>query len=256
MALGPVVGGLVIGLSDRVQGIRIAFGAAFVLGLVAIAVVWFMIREEAAPKKAEPLRLREMLVRIARNGPLLNLLVSDILIRFAEQIPYAFVVVWVVEMNSRLSELQFGLLTTVEMVTAMLIYIPIAYLADRYTKKPFVLITFGFFTLFPLVLYFSRTFVTLVLAFVLRGLKEFGEPTRKALIMDLAPEDAKAATFGTYYLVRDVIVAVVSFGGALLWTWAPAANFLAAFGCGLLGTVLFAVLGRDPGTGKNARSEG
>jgi len=254
MALGPVVGGLVIGLSDRVLGIKIAFGAAFVLGLVAIAVVWFMMREDAAPKKTEPLRLREMLVRMARNGPLLNLLAADILIRFAEQIPYAFVVVWVVEMNSRLSEFQFGLLTTVEMVTAMLIYIPIAYLADRYTKKPFVLITFGFFTLFPLVLYFSRTFVTLVLAFVLRGLKEFGEPTRKALIMDLAPEDAKAATFGTYYLIRDVIVAVVSFGGALLWSWAPAANFLVAFGCGLLGTVLFALLGRDLGPGKNARS--
>ena len=144
-------------------------------------------------------------------------------------------------------QFQFGILTAVEMATAMLIYIPIAYLADRYTKKPFVLVTFCFFTLFPLVLYFSRTFVALVLAFILRGLKEFGEPTRKALIMDLAPEDAKAATFGTYYLVRDVIVAVVSFGGALLWTWAPAANFLVAFGCGLLGTVLFAIFGRDLG---------
>jgi MFS family permease len=253
MALGPVIGGLIIGMSDRVLGIKIAFGVAFLLGLVAITFVWFFMREDVAPKKTEPLRLREMLVRMTRNGPLVNLLVSDILIRFAEQIPYAFVVVWVVEMNSHLSELQFGILTTVEMVTAMLIYIPIAYLADRYTKKPFVLITFGFFTLFPLVLYFSRTFVALVLAFVLRGLKEFGEPTRKALIMDLAPEDAKAATFGTYYLVRDVIVAVVSFGGALLWTWAPAANFLVAFGCGVLGTVLFALFGRDLGrTGRIA----
>jgi MFS family permease len=247
MALGPVIGGLVIGMSDRVLGIKIAFGVAFFLGLVAIAFVWFFMRADVVPKKTEPLRLREMLVRMACNGPLMNLLVSDILIRFAEQIPYTFVVVWVVEMNSRLSEFQFGILTAVEMATAMLIYIPIAYLADRYTKKPFVLITFGFFTLFPLVLYFSRSFSTLVVAFVLRGLKEFGEPTRKALIMDLAPEDAKAATFGTYYLVRDAIVAVISFGGALLWIWAPAANFLVAFGCGLLGTVLFALFGRDLG---------
>lgn len=31
------------------------------------------------------------------------------------------------------------------------------------------------------------------------------------------------------------------------WTWAPAASFLVAFGCGLLGTILFALLGRDLG---------
>jgi len=102
------------------------------------------------------------------------------------------------------------------MVTAMLVYIPVAYLADRSTKKPFVVITFVFFTLFPLALLFARSFEVLILAFILRGLKEFGEPTRKALIMDLAPEDRKAAMFGLYYLMRDVIVSVAAFGGAFL----------------------------------------
>jgi MFS family permease len=140
---------------------------------------------------------------------------------------------------------QFGILTTVEMVTAMLVYIPVAYLADRSHKKPFVLITFGFFTLFPLVLLFSRSFWAMVLAFVIRGLKEFGEPTRKALIMDLAPEGKKAGTFGAYYLVRDVIVSVAAFGGAFLWNISPAANFLTAFGFGLLGTLYFALFGED-----------
>ena len=45
--------------------------------------------------------------------------------------------------------LNFGLLTTIEMATAVLVYIPVAYMADRSTKKPFVLVTFIFFTLFP-----------------------------------------------------------------------------------------------------------
>jgi hypothetical protein len=80
---------------------------------------------------------------------------------------------------------------------------------------------------------------------VIRGLKEFGEPTRKALIMDLAPEDAKAATFGTYYFVRDVIVSLAAFASAFLWNIAPQVNFLVAAGFGVLGTVLFAVFGRD-----------
>ena len=173
-----------------------------------------------------------------------NLLVSDILIRFAEQIPYAFVVVWCIKLNG-ISAVQFGLLTTIEMATAMLVYIPVAWLADRSTKKPFVLITFINFTIFPLFLLFSHSFWMMVIAFIIRGLKEFGEPTRKALIMDLAPEDRKAGMFGLYYLIRDVIVSAAAFAGGFLWQLSPAVNLLAATACGVLGTAYFAARGRD-----------
>ncbi len=85
----------------------------------------------------------------------------------------------------------------------------------------------------------------LVAAFVLRGLKEFGEPTRKALIMDLAPEDRKAAMFGLYYLIRDVVVSIAAFGGAFLWTLSPEVNLFSATTFGALGTLWFAWRGRD-----------
>jgi len=155
-------------------------------------------------------------------------------------------VVWCLKVIAQpVSAVQFGLLTTIEMATAVLVYIPVAYLADRSHKKPFVLITFVFFTLFPLALMFSHSFEAFVLVFILRGLKEFGEPTRKALIMDLAPEDRKAGMFGLYYLLRDVIVSVAAFSGALLWNASPQTNFLVAFGFGLIGTLYFAFAGRD-----------
>jgi MFS family permease len=147
------------------------------------------------------------------------------------------------------SAVEFGVLTTVEMVTAMLIYVPVAYWADRGRKKPFIVVTFGFFTLFPLVLLLSQSFWVLVGAFTIRGLKEFGEPTRKALIMDLAPEGRKAGMFGLYYLVRDAIVAAAAFGGAFLWLIAPDLNFLVAAACGLLGTLWFAIRGREAPAG-------
>jgi MFS family permease len=213
MALGPVLGGVMIGLYGEKDGVRLAFVGALILGFISLVLQQAMIEDERPERKAEGNPLRSLRLM---SPKLRNLLVSDILIRFCEQIPYAFVVLWTVNING-ITPLQFGLLTTVEMVTAMLIYIPVAYLADRSTKKPFVVITFGFFTLFPLVLLFSRTFWMMVLAFVIRGLKEFGEPTRKALIMDLAPEGKKAGTFGVYYLLRDVVVSVAAFGGALLW---------------------------------------
>jgi MFS family permease len=121
-------------------------------------------------------------------------------------------------------------------------------MADRTAKKPFVVMTFVFFSLFPLVLLFCQSFWTLAMVFMLRGLKEFGEPTRKALIMDLAPSGREAGMFGLYYLMRDVVVSVAAFGGAFLWLLNPAVNFLTAFGFGVAGTLWFVVCGKDETT--------
>ena len=241
MALGPILGGLLITRYGTVAGVRVAFSVALALGGVSLFIQWKFIGDRRESGRT-PLRLRESWKGFTPG--LKSLLASDILIRFAEQIPYAFVVVWIVRERG-LTAAQFGLLTAIEMVTALLVYIPVAAMADRYGKKPFVLMTFGFFTAFPLALLFCRSFPAFALAFVLRGLKEFGEPTRKALIMDLAPEGAKASTFGTYYLVRDVVVSGAALSSATLWNMAPAVNFLTAFGFGFAGTVLFAFLGKD-----------
>ncbi len=232
MALGPLIGGGLISAFGMVRGVRYAFFAAIGFALLALVIQQLFIREPARAQK-NPQHLK-----INIPPQLRQLLVSDILIRFCEQIPYAFVVVWVIQAKG-FSAAQFGLLTAIEMVTAMLIYIPVAWLADRGSRKPYIAITFVNFTLFPLVLSLCSSFTALIFAFILRGLKEFGEPTRKALILDLAPEGAKASTFGTYYLIRDVIVSLAAFGGAFLWQKSPQLNFYTAGAFGLLGTLYF-----------------
>lgn len=275
MALGPVIGGALIVAFGEKSGILIAFVVAFILAGVSLIIQQKMIDETPKIQRENtPVRNGTALL----TPQLRRLLVSDILVRFCEQIPYAFVVIWCVSIH-KITPLQFGLLTTIEMVTAVLVYIPVAYLADKSTKKPFVLTTFVFFTIFPLVLLFAQSLWVMVIAFVIRGLKEFGEPTRKALIMDLAPEGRKAATFGIYYLVRDVIVSIAAFGGALLWDAStakliidtigigdsllpffnaiasPGTTFLVAFGFGLLGTLYFAFFGQDLGTIPTSQKE-
>jgi MFS family permease len=237
-ALGPVLGGAFIAWWGIEDGVRYAFVVA--LGLAGLAIILQQVLIEdagAARSKWEAVRF---------SPELRNLLVSDILIRFCERIPDAFVVVWATrQVREPVSALQFGWLSAIEQITAVACYIPVAHFADRLGKKPFVLATFVFFTLFPVALLFSQSLTWLAPAFVLRGLKEFGEPTRKALIMDLAPDGRKAGAFGTYYLVRDVIVSVAAFGGALLWMASPRLNLLVAFGFGVAGTVWFALRGRD-----------
>lgn len=257
MALGPVLGGLFISLWGAEMGVRLAFAAAFILAGAALFMQQRLIQDKSAEEPPGPPPVANIFKTLPLINPALRrLLISDILIRFCEQIPYAFVVIWCMKTVAHpVSAVQFGLLTSVEMAVAMLIYIPVAHFADQGAKKPFVAATFVFFTLFPLVLFYCRSFWPLMGAFALRGLKEFGEPTRKALIMDLAPEGRKAATFGLYYLLRDTIVSLAAFGGAFLWLESPATNFFVAFACGLAGTVFFLMKGRDaPDTLKPAES--
>lgn len=250
MALGPILGGLCIGVWGVERGVRIAFSVALALSIMAVLLQQKLIEDDAQPTSADdctitpeknPWKLFQSM-----DVSLKRLLVSDILIRFCEQIPYAFVVVWCMQTIAQpVTAFQFGLLTAIEMATAVLVYIPVAHLADKTAKKPFVVITFIFFTFFPLVLLFCQSFLWLIPAFVLRGLKEFGEPTRKALILDLAPESCKAGMYGLYYFIRDVCVSVAAFGGAFLWLVSPTTNFIVAFVFGVLGTIGFARYGTD-----------
>ena len=255
MALGPLIGGLFISIWGEQTGVRLAFGVALMMAIAALFLQQYMIEDDSPAKDSKtetcnlapeknPLKLLQFM-----NPEMKRLLVTDILIRFCEQIPYAFVVVWCMKAISQpISAFQFGFLTTIEMVVAILVYIPVAYMVDRSTKKPFVLMTFVFFTFFPLVLLFSQSFEWLIAAFVLRGLKEFGEPTRKALIMDLAPDQCKAGMFGLYYLIRDIFVALAALGGAFLWQISPEVNLITAFGFGVIGTFGFAIFGSDIST--------
>jgi MFS family permease len=249
MALGPIIGGLCIGLWGERDGVRAAFVVALLLSVVATIVQQLLIQDDPsqASKKGSVSPEKNPLKLMRYMTPALKrLLVADILVRFCEQIPYAFVVIWSMKTIAKpVSAIQFGFLTGIEMVVAMLVYVPVAYFADKSTKKPFVATTFIFFTFFPLVLLFCQSFPLLVLAFILRGLKEFGEPTRKALIMDLAPENRKAGMFGLYYLIRDMVVSIAAFGGAFLWMLGPTVNFLTAFSFGVAGTAVFVIWGDD-----------
>lgn len=244
-ALGPLLGGVFIGLWGERDGVRVAFVTAFVMALAALLIQWRLIEPDTPSAQREPAHHPLLLMR-RMNPELRRLLVSDILVRFCEQIPFAFVVVWCMKVIAHpVSAVQFGLLTAVEMGVAILIYIPVAHLADQGEKKRYVLITFVFFTLFPLVLFYCRSFPYLLGAFALRGLKEFGEPTRKSLIMDLSPQSNRAGMFGLYYLIRDVVVSLAALGGAFLWRVSPEANLWTAFAFGVAGTLWFAIFGRD-----------
>jgi MFS family permease len=210
------------------------------LGLLTFGFQWLIVESGEAERNSTALsNTSNFRTVVGTFTPALReLLMSDILIRFCERLPYAWVVVWAMDYGG-VNAQQYGYLVAVEMITAMACYVPVAHLADKYGRRPFVLATFLFFTLFPVTLIWATNFVALAVAFAVRGLKEFGEPARKALIIGEARPELRARTYGAYYLIRDSVVTSGSFLGAWLWHLSPHANFIGAAICGALGTLWF-----------------
>lgn len=232
IVLAPPLGGLLIERLGMAAGMRAGFGISIALSLLMIA---GLRRSFASKRTAAPATLPRPSGGVRLHPTLRRLLAADCLIRLCEGLPDVFLVVWALEVV-RISPSQFGLLTSAMMATAILSYLPAAALAERVEKKPFVVLTFLFFTLFPLSVVLSRSFPQLLGAYVVGGLREVGEPARKALIVDLSPLEARGRTVGIYYAIRGFAVAGAAAIGGALWTIRPPLTFYAATLLGLAGT--------------------
>jgi MFS family permease len=235
--IAPIFGGMLIDRFGIIGGVRIALVMSIFLSTVTI-LVQRQLREEPKQNVEKIERWSFWRSLFEFNAPMRRLLLSDILIRFCERVPYAWVVIFAMDYIG-MSGQQVGVLTTVEMLAATLCIIPASHFADRYGREPFVIVTFIMFTLFPISLLMSRSFSALVIAFIIRGFKEFGDTSRKALIIGYCESQRRGQMVGTYYLVRDLIVSSGAILGAYLWRLGPRLNFLSAAALGIVGTIFY-----------------
>lgn len=243
--IAPVVGGVLIDRLGMINGVRIGLALSIVLSVCTIAV---QRRLQEIPGSDNTPSERWSFWRSLRgfDPQLRRLLLSDILVRFCERLPYAWVVIYAMDYVG-VTAREVGILTTVEMLAATLCIIPVSYIADKRGREPFVFVTFIFFTLFPLMLWLSGSFTMLFIAFVIRGFKEFGDTSRKALIIGYCVPERRGQMIGAYYLVRDLIVSAGAIMGAYLWKLGPRLNFLGAIAFGIFGTILyFITIRREP----------
>jgi MFS family permease len=238
--IAPFLGGVLIDRFGMIIGVRIGLLVSIVLSVATIG-VQRQLRETASPTAAAiPEHWNFWRSLTSFKAPLRRLLLSDILIRFCERIPFAWVVIYSMDYVGADAK-QVGLLTTIEMLAATLCIIPASYFADKYGREPFVFVTFILFTLFPVALWLSGSFAMLALAFAIRGLKEFGDTSRKALIIGYSDSQRRGQMIGAYYLVRDLLVSTGALVGALLWKLGPGVNFATATVLGAIGTVYYLI---------------
>ena len=231
--VSPVVGGALIGAFGVVAGMRIGFAATLVLAALTLLVVS---RMDLPALPSRPMRLAG--VWRAFDPALRRLLLSDVVIRTCEGLAGVFVILYVTTVRG-FSVPAFSLLLAIQVATSILVYFPAARMADRIGRKPFVTATFLAFALFPVTVALASGFTAMAIAFVVGGLREIGEPSRKAMIVDAADAELRGRTVGLYYLVRGISVTPAAVIGGLLWRISPATPFYVAGAVGLAGVALF-----------------
>lgn len=232
--MAPTRGGLAIAAYGVAGGIHVGLGFTIVLGAITLAAVYRV----DIPVERDHLPTNILTVWRSLPRPLRWLLVSDILIRTCEGLVDVFVVLYAMNIVG-ISAPTYGFLVGVQATTAIVTYLPVARLADRSGRKPFVIATFVAFALFPVAVVLAHDFPTLLLAFVVGGLREVGEPARKAMIVDLVRPSLRARSIGLYYLVRSLAIAPAAIVGGLLWTLSPALPFWMAAAVGAIGVLTF-----------------
>ena len=235
MILAPIIGGSLIAATGVIAGVR--YGLIITL-ILAAATALIVLAVNIPVKIGEATNVRG--VWRSFHQALKRLLVSDIIIRTCEGMAEIFIVLYATNIIG-VSLAEYGILIAIQMTTAILVYIPSARIADRIGRKPFVIATFFCFAMFPVAVVFSTSFYTLIFAFIVGGLREIGEPSRKAMIVDFAQEHLRARSVGLYYLVRSLSITPAALLGGLLWQFTPQAPFITAGIIGLVGTIVFAM---------------
>lgn len=224
-------------LIDRygvLTGIRYALIAALVVTILALVLQLRYFREPAKTViDPQPMRIADFPTNLRR------LLASDVLIRMGESATRVFIVLYVVD-ELGFTAGTFGLMTALLIVTSLVVYVPAARAADAGARKPWVVFTFAAFTLYPLAILLSFNIWLLALAFIIGGLREIGEPARKASIVDMAPPHLRGRVVGAYYAIRGFSIMPTALVAGALYAWRPAAPFVAGAVVSLGGLLLYA----------------
>jgi len=237
--IGAPIGGLLIASLGTVAGIRAALIVTIVLAAAVLMVQRYGFREDVRPAPPHEYSNVRSVFR-ALPTSLKRLLTADCIVRIGEGIAASFIVLFVTS-TLHYSASDYGVLYAVQQAIAIAFYLPAGRLAEFTGRRPLVLLTFVFFAVFPLAIRLADTFPALLVAFVIGGLKEFGEPARKSLIVDLAPDHLRGRAVGVYYGIRNLLVVPAGVIGGLLWQRSPTLPLEAAAVVGAIGMLAFAL---------------
>lgn len=227
--IGPLIGGLLFEL-----GYRTNLAVSVAVLALAFAAQWVLLGSMKAPAAAPPATAREAIASIPPD--LRRLLFAEILLRWGDWFVRDFASLYVVVVLGR-SAAGYGALAALSAAVSLITYIPAAKLIDSAASpKPYIGMTFLLFALFP----FALVWLPPPIAFALNGLREIGEPARKAAITTGLPAGLRAKAVGWYWGLRSFAFCPAPLVAWWLWDRAgPEAAFMTGGILGLAATAVF-----------------
>jgi MFS family permease len=239
--VGPLLGGLLFALGFGAN-LAVAFGLTAVVTLVQWRLLDRMQPKDAAP--AQP--MREVLAAIPPD--LRRLLTAEIILRWSDWFTRDLAALYVIGVLGQ-SPTEWGGYLALAAFVALVTYVPVGRWVDRSpSPRPFIGLTFFLFALFPLNLALLPqtglpVAVALAITYALNGLREIGEPARKALITTGFPPEIRARAVGLYWGLRSLAFWPAPLVAALLWTTiGPEWTFILGGSLGMLATLVFSRL--------------
>jgi MFS family permease len=239
VVIAPIVGGIIIASRGIVSGVHLGLIITLAVAALTALLIRFI---NIARLPHQPTNIFGVWKSL--QAGLKRLLISDIFIRTCEGMADVFIILYITNVL-HVSFARFGTLIAISTITTLVIYLPAAKAADRVGRRPFIIATFCAFALYPLAIISARGFGGLVIAFIIGGLREIGEPARKAMIVDFAEPQLRARTVGLYYLLRSLAITPAAAIGGLLWKFTPQTPFVLAGAFGIAGTVVFIATVRE-----------
>jgi MFS family permease len=237
--IAPIAGGVIIASRGIVSGVHVGLLVTLALAALTAFLIRF-INITSLPHQAANI----FGVWNSFEAGLKRLLISDIFIRTCDGMADVFIILYVTNVL-HVSFARFGALIATNTITTLVISLPAAKAADRVGRRPFIIATFCAFALYPLAIISAQGFGGLVIAFIIGGLREIGEPARKAMIVDFAEPQLRARSVGLYYLLRSLAITPAAAIGGLLWKVAPQTPFAIAGVFGVAGTFIFLATVRE-----------
>lgn len=252
LAVTPLVWGWLIDTLGWVEGFKIGCIYSIATALAAALILTFFLKETEKPATDQPsrgfhLRLGFSEIKHHMSHSLTALMASYCLIAFANATVGNYYIIYATE-EIGLPALQWSLILSLQIISALLLKIPGAWLADKFGKKK--ILVFSAFTCAPLpiVFTFSHTFaqaLIIMLLLVVAGI--YYDPVHQALQADLTPRPVRGRIIMLWNIFSAVASAIGGFvGGLVYYASTPAMPFYVFTATELVACTLLVVAVKEP----------
>lgn len=209
--LGALVGIIICILLFDLIGYKYLFMLAAIPSLIGVLLILFFIKEyKVSDKKVyKGIRLKDL----TSNFRLYLLLSSFFALG---SFSYSFLLIFANEYNFSIGTVP--ILYLIFTAVASAVSLPFGKLADKYGRKPILMIAYIFWGLVSLIFIIGTNVFLIVLAFIIYGLHKGAlEPVQKTFISEIVPKEYRASMLGGFQMITGLCAFPASFIAGLLW---------------------------------------